>query len=112
MDAVIQRLTATEVSVGDIRQTLTAQAQSADSVRNVIDQVSNQLAQVMAGHDRIHAEIAELRRGSGGTARGGGRRPTISPKELKLDVLGDPSGPGYRQQWMEWSDKAKDYLSL
>ena len=43
---------------------------------------------------------------------GGGRRAGVSPKDLKLDILGDVGQGGYRQQWPEWSDKAKDYLSL
>ena len=109
MDAVVQRLTATEVSVGDIRMTLTAQAQHGDSVRAMMEQINARLEQVMAGHDRLHQEIAELR---GRGPAGPGARTRINPKDLKLQILGDGPSSCFRQQWGEWADKSKDYLSL
>ena len=110
IDALTQRQTATEVSIGDLRQTITAQAQQADAVKNLLEQIGAQVSQVMASHDRVHKELSDMR--DRGGVGGSGRPPSITLKDLRIDVLGDPQGPGFRQQWAEWADKAKDYLSL
>ena len=57
IDALTQRQTATEVSLGDLRQTITAQAQQADVVKNLLEQIGAQVSQVMASHDRVHKEF-------------------------------------------------------
>ena len=41
-----------------------------------------------------------------------GGRTRVNPKDLKLQILGEGAASCYRQQWGEWADKAKDYLSL
>ena len=110
MDAVVQRITAVELIVGDLRTTLTAQAQSADNGRMAMEQLAAQISTVNASHDLLHREISELR--SRGTGAGAKSRSGIGGKDLKLEVLGDAAGTGFRQQWPEWSDKAKDYLAL
>ena len=108
LQAVQERLSANEVALGDLRQTVTAQAVNADNVRVMMEQVAAQITQMATSHERLHQELAEMRRAPGGSSR----RPGITPKDFKLEILGDSSGPGFRQQWHEWSDKAKDYLSL
>ena len=118
MQAIQERLSASELQVGNlqttmgtIQTTLTAQAQNSESTRTLLEQLSRQVSQVMAAHDQVHQEMAEVRsqiRNGGGP----GRRAKFNPKDLKLELLGDPACGGYRQQWAEWSDKAKDYMSL
>ena len=111
MEAMVQRMSATELAVGDIRTTLTAQAQNADSMRTLLEQVAAQINGVMEAHEKIHQEVADVR-ARGGPSFSATRKVAITPKDLKIEVLGNPSGAGYRQQWPEWSDKAKDYLAL
>ena len=78
IDALTQRQTATEVSLGDLRQTITAQAQQADATRILIDQLGAQITQMMASHDRIHQEVPEAR--DRGSFRGGGGPPPCPQK--------------------------------
>ena len=67
MEAMVQRMSATELVVGDIRTTLTAQAQNADSMRTLLEQVAAQINGVMEAHEKIHQEVADVR------ARGGAK---------------------------------------
>ena len=110
MDALVQRMQATELAVGDFRQTLTAQAQNSDAVRTLLESLSGQVTQVMAAHDRLHRDLAD--RSNTFASSFGSRRTPINTKDLKLGVLGEASGGGYRQQWAEWSDKAKDFMAI
>ena len=108
LQAVQERLSANEIALGDLRQAVTAQAVNVDNARVMMEQIATQITQMAASHERLHQEMGDLRRAPGGT----NRRPGITPKDLKLEILGDSSGPGFRQQWPEWCDKAKDYLAL
>ena len=60
MDAIMGRLTASELAIGDLRQTMTAQAQNADSVRALLDQLSSNVAQVNRSHEAIHQELNRI----------------------------------------------------
>ena len=94
MDALVQRMQATELAVGDLRQTLTAQAQNSDAVRTLLESLSGQVNQVMAAHDRLHRDLAE--RGNPFSSSIGSKRSPITTKDLKLTVLGEATGGGYR----------------
>ena len=108
MDAVISRLSASEMALGDIRTTMTSQAQNADSMRTLLEQLAGQVTQVMASHDKLHQDLIGMR--SGSFPGGEKRRANISVKDLKLELLGESGN--FRQQWVEWSDKVKDFLAL
>ena len=84
MDAVISRLSASEMALGDIRTTMTSQAQNADSMRTLLEQLAGQVTQVMASHDKLHQDLIGMRTNP---SVGGGekRRANISVKDLKLE---------------------------